>query len=809
MATPDKSRGALWNLQRGYFAMVSLKQLEGLLRAALADYTPEDYAKEFAESQSFNGLVLQESILRATVLKSFSRKPPAGYRKKFLRVFVEEVEALEWEVFEEVWLVSSACCQEDSAKTSASIDDAGKTYFLDDDGSRYVSIPYEPFVIANGTTGLSAWDAGFYLVEWLTMHPELVRRKCVVELGSGSGLSGLLICKLFTPSSYTFTDHREDILERIRRNISLNGLQGIPSQSVDVMELDWFCSSEQDAERWKDTDVLLAADVLYDPDLFKPFLLTLNVLTANRGSQVAILLAVKIRTEETFRKFQITAESMGWVLEDISAPDAIGKVFPAGSMSSTPTVSTSSPESNRRTDHLLVDIVVAPAEILASNAQRPRCSSCRQSFRDHGACRAHEFLQHSFFNSGCSNKSDSSPTSSTASTTTGQPVLCRQEIRYYCPAEGCRYALPAQSGVVGCADSTRKYFREMRYLKEHYLRQHSEQTFKCNGCGVKCRSDRELRLHRSSCQTSVCVCGKSMKSRQAFSHHAKICEKYLSSTGRQSLSPEKQNSGLKRTWTDSRSLLPVKTIKPKPPRLTCMSGAVAGRSVKPSNTLFVNSCVQTTDTRLTRPKNADASTGALCSSYPSRPMTANRNPQCQQVQAGGEYCDLLSEIRSSGVQTIALLVKPVPGLQIDTYTQTEQFAEHDGFSSQDASALFQYLDARDGGRSQGIQTQTIESELVPFYLPANSTTETQTFDDYYNYPPGSSSGLFSPSYSTETLGTQTSLYVDGLIDEFVQQESVDMQTQTLVQMDDCLVWDFSDADTQTSGLRDLLRMSEF
>ena len=49
------------------------------------------------------------------------------------------------------------------------------------------------------------------------------------------------------------------------------------------------------------------------------------------------------------------------------------------------------------------------------------------------------------------------------------PVLCRQEIRYYCPVQGCRYMLPSTESPVQPPElevKGVKFFREMRYLKE-------------------------------------------------------------------------------------------------------------------------------------------------------------------------------------------------------------------------------------------------------------------------------------------------------------------------------------------------------
>ena len=138
-------------------------------------------------------------------------------------------------------------------------------------------------------------------------------------------------------------------------------------------------------------------------------------------------------------------------------------------------------------------------------------------------------------------------------------------------------------------------------------------------------------------------------------------------------------------------------ILPKFPRLVfTVNGSRPAKNIQP---LSINSCVQTTETRLTLPKNADASTSAhVVPRFVSRPFRTNLNTlnagkNCQQVQAGGQFCDLSSDIRSSGAQTIALLTKPPAGLLIDAYTQTDLLgASRDGFSLEERNELFQYIE---------------------------------------------------------------------------------------------------------------------
>ncbi|KDQ09453.1 hypothetical protein BOTBODRAFT_179004 [Botryobasidium botryosum FD-172 SS1] len=48
-------------------------------------------------------------------------------------------------------------------------------------------------MIEGGTTGLRTWKANYVFAEWLLAHPEIVRSKRVLELGSGVGFLGILI----------------------------------------------------------------------------------------------------------------------------------------------------------------------------------------------------------------------------------------------------------------------------------------------------------------------------------------------------------------------------------------------------------------------------------------------------------------------------------------------------------------------------------------------------------------------------------------------------------------------------------------
>ena len=163
-------------------------------------------------------------------------------------------------------------------------------------------------------------------------------------------MSGICCCKLFSPCRYTFTDHREDILEQLRQNLTLNQLGSNPLAKV--ANIDWLTLTETTAATWNDTDVIVASgrdfsrprvnfspqfflrlqsvvvffllDIVYDPDLFLPFFTTLKLLTAACCSHpVEILVAVKLRAQDTFRKFSEAGGKFHYLLRTNAKPCSV------------------------------------------------------------------------------------------------------------------------------------------------------------------------------------------------------------------------------------------------------------------------------------------------------------------------------------------------------------------------------------------------------------------------------------------------------------------------------------------------------
>lgn len=93
------------------------------------------------------------------------------------------------------------------------------------------------------------WASGLVLVDWLARHPEWVRGKRVLDLGSGSGVAAIAAARTGA-AQVVACDLDPLALAACRANAALN-------------DVELTYSSDLDAER-RDFDLAIVADVLYD-----------------------------------------------------------------------------------------------------------------------------------------------------------------------------------------------------------------------------------------------------------------------------------------------------------------------------------------------------------------------------------------------------------------------------------------------------------------------------------------------------------------------------------------------------------------
>lgn len=121
-------------------------------------------------------------------------------------------------------------------------------------------------ISGSSTTGFRTWEAALHLGSYL-LTPEgdaLVRDKNVFELGAGTGFVSILCAKHLGAEHVTATDGDEAVIEALKENLFLNGLDDEAKVNASVLRWgralkdSWV---EEEFEDWP-YDVILGADIV-------------------------------------------------------------------------------------------------------------------------------------------------------------------------------------------------------------------------------------------------------------------------------------------------------------------------------------------------------------------------------------------------------------------------------------------------------------------------------------------------------------------------------------------------------------------
>ncbi|PPR02451.1 hypothetical protein CVT24_002000 [Panaeolus cyanescens] len=159
---------------------------------------------------------------------------------------------------------------------------------------------------APGCGGL-AWPAGQILGSYLVQKgPEYIQDKTILELGSGTGLVGLVAGAL--GSTTTWITDQAPLLPIMNRNVILNSLES----NVVVAELNWGEPIPQEIPK---PDIILAADCVYFEPAFPLLVQTLSDLS---DPSTIILFCYKKRRKADKRFFTMLKKKFTWkeVMDD-------------------------------------------------------------------------------------------------------------------------------------------------------------------------------------------------------------------------------------------------------------------------------------------------------------------------------------------------------------------------------------------------------------------------------------------------------------------------------------------------------------
>ncbi|NXA00602.1 EF2KT methyltransferase, partial [Nesospiza acunhae] len=271
---------------------------------------------------------LLADILHKTILHPLCVKypPSAKYRRCFLTELIKKVESTAAEPLDELYEALADVLKEEEESTHCY-----KNYLLP--SGDCVSLCESTALISGGTTGLLTWEAALHLTQWALQNPSLFRGRTILELGSGIGFTGIAICKSCQPRTFIFSDCHPRVLRQLGENLQLNGLtpepdvpwsiqtesqgqegegQSCQNPKVIVAELDWGSVTEKQLLALR-ADIVIAADVVYDPEIILALIGMLQKLSTSRADRKApeVFIASTIRNPDTYQLFQAELDKAG------------------------------------------------------------------------------------------------------------------------------------------------------------------------------------------------------------------------------------------------------------------------------------------------------------------------------------------------------------------------------------------------------------------------------------------------------------------------------------------------------------------
>ncbi|WVR07002.1 hypothetical protein IAU60_004041 [Kwoniella sp. DSM 27419] len=309
---------------------------------------------------------------------SVSRGPEDGYRRRIWRRVVQamedgikECDDDDAEVDERFYQVLSELMMVPDAGPSTAPPTSYRTFIYDlprdhplvvpagtgslrhqrtDTTERSICLLEEQIAIQGGTTGLRTWTAALHLGHHILHHsaalfPSSLPRG-VVELGAGTGFLSVLMAQLGVDVVATDlgieteqgsaekpdaapgfgTDGDGETRTPLGRLLLNVGLNHCPAPLA-VRALDWTDASLPTCDRpaiWQKLErerrIILAADVIYDPDLVPPLVDAISTLLGKVTDGAEAIISATVRNLDTFSLFLNTCRSQGIHAEHIEVP---------------------------------------------------------------------------------------------------------------------------------------------------------------------------------------------------------------------------------------------------------------------------------------------------------------------------------------------------------------------------------------------------------------------------------------------------------------------------------------------------------
>ncbi|KAL2244681.1 UNVERIFIED_CONTAM: hypothetical protein Sindi_2736300 [Sesamum indicum] len=280
------------------------------------------FAREFGEgsiTESVQSCIWHHCITKADL------KWQGPYLKRFLKKLILEIESSGGLVLDELYeqyasYMISLQLSEFSINVDTLIESSG---IVSCPKSMKFEVRLQCSVnMLEGDTGCSIWPSSLFLSEFILSFPEIFANKCCFEVGSGVGLVGICL-------SY------------------------VKASKVHCVCLPWESASEDDLQCFA-PDIILGADIIYDPSCLPHLVRVLSLLLKHNkhshaevgarreldslpadkllrhplGKGPVAYVASVIRNAETFNYFLALAEQAKLVVTDLTEKVEVSKFLP-------------------------------------------------------------------------------------------------------------------------------------------------------------------------------------------------------------------------------------------------------------------------------------------------------------------------------------------------------------------------------------------------------------------------------------------------------------------------------------------------
>ncbi|CAH9073607.1 unnamed protein product [Cuscuta epithymum] len=229
-------------------------------------------------------------------------KPYPPYLRSFLKKLIFEIESSGEVVIDELY---EKYVYQTSVKGSVSMKENERlskkiSFLFPRDCSKLPSCPKSRKLevllhcsvnLLEGDTGCSIWPSSLFLSEFILSFPEIFTHKSCFEVGSGVGLVGICLAHV-KASKVILSDGDLSTLANMKLNLESNKITArnhslghtVDPNTVQCLHLPWESAAESGLQQIN-PDIVLGADVIYDPLCLPHLIRVLVILLSQEGLQ--------------------------------------------------------------------------------------------------------------------------------------------------------------------------------------------------------------------------------------------------------------------------------------------------------------------------------------------------------------------------------------------------------------------------------------------------------------------------------------------------------------------------------------------